>query len=299
MEKLTVIIPFRNEKEEVERTLTGFFRSCPGNTTIILINDASDDGYDYSCLTKQENIRYIKNSHSLGVAQCRDLGVALASTPYLLFLDAHMRFYGDIVTPLLRFLESHPRTLACLQTKIWEGLDIPRERDGKSNTKGCRILFEPQRFWEVEWQTLRENEKQQREIEIPCVMGAAYGISKEYYCYLHGFKGLSGWGYDEQLLSTKVWLEGGRCVLLKDTEIGHVYRLNFPYPVSSDNWVRNKLVLTAYFMPERLPELLSHWKPSGKVSEVITRKEVEEERQYLESIFTRKMDFIYQLNQKS
>jgi len=37
-------------------------------------------------------------------------------------------------------------------------------------------------------------------------------------------KRLSGYGGDEQLLSTKVWLEGGRYVLLKDVVIGHWYR---------------------------------------------------------------------------
>ncbi|MDR3340889.1 MAG: glycosyltransferase, partial [Candidatus Symbiothrix sp.] len=45
--KLTIIIPFLNEQYEVENTLQSIREHSSDTITIILINDASDDGFDY------------------------------------------------------------------------------------------------------------------------------------------------------------------------------------------------------------------------------------------------------------
>ncbi|MDR0938509.1 MAG: glycosyltransferase [Mediterranea sp.] len=47
MNKLTIIISFLNEGEEVERTVSGIRSTVRDTVDIILINDASDDGYHY------------------------------------------------------------------------------------------------------------------------------------------------------------------------------------------------------------------------------------------------------------
>lgn len=46
---------------------------------------------------------------------------------------------------------------------------------------------------------------------------------------LRGLEGLRNYGADEQFISLKVWCEGGRCTLLKDVVIGHIYRKRAPY----------------------------------------------------------------------
>lgn len=95
MEELTVIIPFLNEKTEVENTLNSLISHTNESINIIVINDASNDGYNYDMLEKKFNITYIKNKERMGVAKCRDLGISKMTTKYFLLLDAHMRFYTN------------------------------------------------------------------------------------------------------------------------------------------------------------------------------------------------------------
>ncbi|MDR2409006.1 MAG: glycosyltransferase, partial [Bacteroidales bacterium] len=93
---LTVIIPFINEKYEVENTLESIRSHSEENIDIILINDASDDNFDYQTVAEKYQTTYILNEKRLGVAASRELGIKLCRTAYFLLLDAHMRFYDDI-----------------------------------------------------------------------------------------------------------------------------------------------------------------------------------------------------------
>ena len=47
---------------------------------------------------------------------------------------------------------------------------------------------------------------------------------KKYFEYIDRFNGLQNWGGDEQMLSLKIFLEGGQCYCLTDIEIGHLFQ---------------------------------------------------------------------------
>ena len=73
--RLTIIIPFLNEKEEVANTVRSIREySNSDEVAILLINDASDDGYDYQQVAKTYQTEYILNPVRLGVAASRDMG---------------------------------------------------------------------------------------------------------------------------------------------------------------------------------------------------------------------------------
>lgn len=294
-QQITIIIPFRNEGQSLFRTIEELRQHC-ANFKVIAINDASNDLFDYSKLASMPDVEYIQNTESKGVAACRDMGASLAQTPYLLFLDAHMFVTSDILTPLYEYLKENPHTLACLQSVVYEGMP-PVRRPGRAITRGCGINFSSQKLWMAEWKILTQADDDKKIIEIPCVMGAAYGILREYYNYLHGLKGLSGYGGDEQLLSTKVWLEGGRCVLLKDVEIGHWYRSAPPYSIATDILYRNRIVITRLLAPELLPNLAAEIPDVvGRVMSQLPEKEILDEYFYLQGIFERDTGFVYKLN---
>ena len=46
---------------------------------------------------------------------------------------------------------------------------------------------------------------------------------------------------DEELISVKCRMEGGRCLLMKNITAGHVYRKTFPYPVESRKVLHNRI----------------------------------------------------------
>lgn len=74
--------------------------------------------------------------------------------------------------------------------------------------------------------------------KIPCVLGANYFTSKKWYQYIGGLEGLNWYGGDEEFLSLKSYAFGGDVRIIKEIEIGNLYRYFKNYPD----------VITAFFM---------------------------------------------------
>lgn len=256
MEKvLTVIIPFVNEGEEVERTVESVLSHSNNNVDILVINDASDDCYDYERNLQKYPVRYVSNSERLGVAASRDKGVSLCKTDYFLLLDAHMRFYDSKwVDVLVQELSRNPQTLLCAQTRALHKVD-GEVIEGKkmSSYWGAYINFyTPIEFLEPQWSYTNclnisvENDAMKK---IPCVLGAGYATSKRYWEYLNGLHGLLSYGNDEVLLSMKIWLSGGICKLLPNVTIGHIYRQYSPFKHYTERRIYNRLYISYLLCP--------------------------------------------------
>lgn len=253
MKKITLIIPFRNEGQQVYKTCKSFLEFCNHEDfDIICINDASDDDYDYTEILSFPNTSLIHNKERLGVAGSRDKGVILSKTEYVFFLDGHMRVFDDVISSLLKYLPQYSRTLFCCQSRIirfnekknyWEIEDNPV-------TKGVTLRNDSEKldFLNYDWEVLTWEDMKKDILPIQCVMGACYAISKEYYTELHGLNGLQQWGYDEQFLSAKVYMSGGNIYLLKDIHVAHIYRskegvIKPPYCSYRNIKQLNKLIL--------------------------------------------------------
>lgn len=253
--QLTIIIPFLNEKEEVANTVRSIREySNSDEVIILLINDASDDGYNYQQVAETYHTEYILNPVRLGVAASRDMGVARSHTPYVMLLDAHMRFYDDKwLGRIIGELEKDEKALLCCQTK---GLQIAdgklAEINGRPLSYGACINFYTGRLLcECEW-IFHENEEERalHTVRIPCVLGATYCCSKKYWQYLRGGEGLMCYGNDEPYISMKVYMEGGSCKLLKDVAVGHIYRAAPPYGIEDYTRIYNRLLLSELLLPE-------------------------------------------------
>ncbi len=255
--KLTVIIPFANEGSEVENTLNSIFEYSDNNVNVIVINDASDDNFDYKNLPSNYAITYIENEQRLGVAASRELGVGVCKTEYFLLLDAHMRFYNDKwIGRITEELDKDPRTLVCAQTKVLrKNGDIVIEEDSQPLVEFSAAYINYYSlfgFLEPEWVKIKKDTSIEPTVSVPCILGAAYACSKKYWQYLRGLDGLLSYGNDEVLISLKVWLEGGTCKLLKDIEIGHIYRDVPPYPHTSETRTYNRLYISYLLLPNAL-----------------------------------------------
>lgn len=260
MNELTIILPFLNEKEEVQHTLDSIFSHLgERKVDVILINDASDDGYEYDRLLEKYKVQYIRNQTRQGVAKCRELGVSRCKTPYFLLLDAHMRFYSDTwADVILNYLESHDRVLLCCQNRILEKVD------NKLVDRGIQTLgaYVDMVTYDPTWITSSSPESSEAFIPIPCVLGAAYATRKKYWEYLKGLDGLLLFGLDESFISLKVGIEGGKCILLKDVVVGHIYRKKAPYPMSPSTMIFNKIMISELLLP--ISSKLEHFKNLGQ-----------------------------------
>ena len=253
--KLTLIIPFLNEKDEVAKTVQSVRYFVKDKVDIIVINDQSNDSYNYREELSSYNITYIYNIERKGVAASRDYGISICKTPYFLLLDAHMRFYdAKWVDKIVDLLEKDDRRLLCCQTRFLEKDDNGSVYLNKKcpKTFGAYILSDKEHYYPTVTWKYSESSPNENIEQIPIVLGAGYATSKRYWERIKGLKGLMCYGCDEVYMSLKVWMEGGKCLLLKDIEIGHIYRKRSPYKRYSEEEVYNHLLISYLLFPQSL-----------------------------------------------
>lgn len=307
--KLTVVIAFLNEEEEVKNTIEDVRKWVGDGVDIVVVNDCSDDGYDYDSDLKSLDIDYFVNPERLGAARSKALGISKIRTPYFLLLDAHMRFYdSNWVNLLVERLDENDRQILCCQTKVlrksgnrvFEPLE---EKFGKKKY-GTFINFkEEPNILEPQWIYEERNVSSDCET-TPCIYGAAYCASKRYWDYLKGYQGLLGFGLEEPYISMKVYLEGGQCVLMKNIVTGHIYRTKFPYRVNGLEYVYNKFMITELFLPQRMKDYIhAHYRQAIGDAYPKACSLLEENRPFLmdlkayyQSIFISDFQKIYKMN---
>lgn len=304
--QLTVLIPFMNEGEEVVATVADVRRTAGNQVDVVVLNDCSTDGYPYEEELKPYNATYVCNPQNLGSAPSRDVCVSLCKTPFFLFLDAHMRFYcSNWVCELVEILSKNDRQLLCGQT-----LPIVKDINGvhvEPNHASVFGAYMPLSRTEVQpdikWNGVEMN-KESNAQEIPMILGAAYAGSTCYWKYLKGMEGMSRYGTEEQSVSLKAWLEGGRCLLLKDFVVGHIYRKKSPFKRYSEIELFNKLWIVSLLFPASLKAksfAIAKSKDVATFNEAMKIFESKAEeykclKSYYDKIFTQTFEVIVNIN---
>ena len=115
---ISVCIAFRNEGEEIFRTILSLNSSIKStdNIEIIVINDKSSDGYNYSKLFNFKNVKYYINTERLGSSQSKQLAIQLATSDNIFLIDAHMRFQSGWYDNILHYLSINKTKIYCFHT---------------------------------------------------------------------------------------------------------------------------------------------------------------------------------------
>ncbi|MDR2993326.1 MAG: glycosyltransferase [Bacillus cereus] len=302
MAELTIIITFLNEGIELFNTLRSFKDSTNFPFNIILVNDGSTDGFDYKQVADEFGAFYIEHGERKGPAISRNEGVFACSTKYFLLLDAHMRVYQtDWISRVIEELEERADVLLCCST-----LDL--NKNGEINVEspigyGASINLSD---LSVNWIHGKED-KEGDSIEVPCVLGASYACSKKYWTKLHGLNGLCAYGFEEQLISIKTWLSGGKCNVLKDVKIGHIFREGSitPFEIPVMAYYLNQLLIVELFYNNDYKRIFMK-NMRKKIGTEQTNDWIEEfkqyrgviakEKEYYKTIFILDFDFIINLN---
>lgn len=251
--ELTLVIPFLNEKDEVANTVKSIRDTVGNQVDVIVINDNSDDGYDYILDLKELDVIYIENKFRIGAAASKEKGTRLVTTPYFILLDAHMRFYDNKwVNRILDELHKNDSQLLCCQTKVLHKEDGAVVEKEKTNVYGAYLSFDHNEYIPgIQWSNYNYI-KNLGMFQIPAVLGAGYATSKKYWNKIKGLQGLIHYGCEEAYISIKAWLDGGGCRLLPDVVIGHIYRSKFPYTVVSSPMIYNNLFIADTLFPTSL-----------------------------------------------
>lgn len=289
-------MPFLNEDLEPIHTIQSIYDTIDvNNFEIIAIDDASDKKLDLNF----SDVKLIQNKKRLGVDACRQIGVEVADSKCLLILDAHMRFKRDNwASKIINCIDKEPNTAWCT-TCLGLGYGSMDINKPKGKYYGATLLFvdpssnsnRPSReCLEPKWIT-KDIKKTEIEYEIPCILGANYGFSKDWFTYIRGLKGLKSWGSSEPFLSLKTWLAGGKCKITTDIEIGHKFRDDAPYVTQISDLYYNKLYICGTMLPMNLSKKIIDCLPKNinykrAVEEIVkNKKDLEESKEYYKSIF--------------
>lgn len=252
---LTCILMFRNEGNEIEKTIQNI-RATTKNAPIVLVDDDSIDNYNYQELENiYPNVKYYRNEENYGTAYSRDRGVKETKTDYFVQLDGHMRFYNNNwIEYAMQFLPLYPdcilfaRSLTIRKNKM----GVYENEDGETyHSDSCGAFINTADAYEFtsKWSYgLSAKEKKNKVlIEVPCCLGADYFSSKAHWNKIKGLQGLKQWGQEEPMMSIKTWLLGGKVILMSQMWVGHVYREKRPYPMDTNKTTYNHLLLNHLF----------------------------------------------------
>ncbi len=304
--RLSVVISFLNEKEEVGRTVRSIRETAGHRVDIIVINDHSDDGYDYEADLEGLDVHYFVNSYRIGAAAGKEKAVQISSTPYFILLDAHMRFY-DTNWPerIIEELDKNPNQLLCCQTRMLVKQKNGLVKDkGKMGVFGAYVDFSRNNVFPIIQWNRGDIATCLDDKQIPAVLGASYCTSKTYWNRIKGLQGLIHYGGEEPYISMKAWMEGGGCRLVEDVVIGHIYRDIAPYTLVNMPFQFNLFTIIETLLPmsERCTALAVSASMDAKLYKrasclrEVHRKEMDYLRNYYLTLNKHHFDFIKNIN---
>lgn len=120
-DRITIVIPCKNEEDYIGYLLDDLARQV--GSTQIIIADASTDNTRKVIKEKKKqhdlNIKIVKGGP---VSEAKNRGASHAKTPYILFIDADVRFFtGTEIADSVCIFESHNLDLLGMYIKCYDG----------------------------------------------------------------------------------------------------------------------------------------------------------------------------------
>jgi glycosyltransferase involved in cell wall biosynthesis len=116
---ITIVVPCKNEEKYIPYLLMHLHNQMIGNTRIIIADCSTDNTREVIQATKGRlNVEIIDGGP---VSIAKNNGARLATTPYILFIDADVRFFGDtVIRNAVNALESNNLDLVGLNIKCYD-----------------------------------------------------------------------------------------------------------------------------------------------------------------------------------
>ena len=118
-DKITIVIPCKNEENYIAYLLTHLRNQLIGSTRIIIADCSTDNTREVIQLMKGNlNVEVIDGGP---VSVAKNNGARLATTPYILFIDADVRFFKDtVIRDAVDRIESGNLDLVGLNIKCYD-----------------------------------------------------------------------------------------------------------------------------------------------------------------------------------
>lgn len=217
--EVSIIIPVKNEGDNVRTTLNSLFQvRTDVKFEVIVVDDKSTDRCcDFISTYPFKDDIILLRTEGIGAARVRNYGASHASGSIFIFCDAHLQFEDWWIDRLIEPIKNNRSdavtpAIADMNNKDHIGY-------GQSLTHKLQIVW---------------NKKRNELFETAVLPGACFAISKEAFNTVGGFDNkFKSWGHEDVELSIKLWLFGYRCHVRPEITIAHLFRSTHPYTVSS------------------------------------------------------------------
>ena len=252
---VSVIIPIHQDTEYLHSVIRNL---CDGqylkSFEIILVNDGSRQGNTKPLIIDPKeyqypNVRVINYPVRRGVGFAFDLGVSQAIGDTIVLMG------NDVIARRLSWLndvenavKNYPDTIGCSASIGLSPDNLDLDKENKTVRYGANLLIQvgvddlpkdsklrkekPNYTSIMDGQWRKKEEKtSESPYEIPCLMGAFYFCTKEYYTKVGGWdtdvrerwQGHKTYGHLEPYISLKSWLVGGGVTMFPQIEAGHIF----------------------------------------------------------------------------
>jgi len=118
-DKITIVVPCKNEENYIAHLLMHLRQQSIGNTRIIIADCSTDKTREVIEIMKGElNVEIIEGGP---VSFAKNNGARLVTTPYILFIDADVRFFKDtVIRDAVDIIESKNLDLIGLSIKCYD-----------------------------------------------------------------------------------------------------------------------------------------------------------------------------------
>ncbi|KAM9839404.1 polypeptide N-acetylgalactosaminyltransferase 11 [Aulostomus maculatus] len=299
----SVVICFFNEAlSALLRTVHSVLDRTPAHLLhqIILVDDHSEldelkDGLDLAIRDElQGKVTLVRNPRREGLIRGRMIGASHATGQVLVFLDSHCEVNQAWLQPLLASIQADRHTVVCpvidiisADTLVYSPSPIVR---GGFNW-GLHFKWDP-----VPPSQLSAPQGAIRPISSPTMAGGLFAMDRKYFYELGQYDaGMDIWGGENLEISFRIWMCGGKLLIIPCSRVGHIFRKRRPYgsPGGQDTMAHNSLRLAHVWMDEYKEQFLSlrpelRDRPYGDISErVALRKGLQchSFRWYLDTVY--------------
>lgn len=257
---LSVVIPCLDDPD-IASTVRSLRETAP-EVEIVVVNDSSGNW------PTLDGCKVVHNRRRCGSGPSRHIGSIYATGEWLLHTDSHVRFekgwyeaFQKRVKPLFEGYVTSPQTVFCgTMLALERDLSQHGEYSGATLNLAGRDPGKPevQQVFQANWKKHANGE------EVGMLMGACSFVSRDWYLSLSPHRHLRSYGLEEEALSLKTWLSGGRIEMLSGVRVGHIFRgkdargreIPQPYEVPAASLLYNKLFLMWTMLPFDLVERL-------------------------------------------
>ena len=118
-EKITIVVPCKNEENYIAHLLMNLCQQGIGNTRIIIADCSTDNTREVIQIMKGSlNVEVIDGGL---VSVAKNNGARLVTTPYILFIDADVRFFKDtVIRDAVEKIETDTLDLVGLNIKCYD-----------------------------------------------------------------------------------------------------------------------------------------------------------------------------------